>query len=259
VEIDGELWFSAVDFANAAKGGSDAPRQYWYKTKQRIEDEDGETLESSTLSLQLKIEASDGKKYLTDMLNEQGCYRVLMAIPGKQAARVRKWMIQQLQEYRQLKANPEKMVSAGKKRLKQLAAGHESPDRWLNRRLTGIELRNYLTTYIIERLPGNKRAIGRATNITYTNLFGMDAGQLKACLKSDNPRDAMHWLALEYLSIAEGLSGITIRDSEVYTEREVLALVEVVTRVIGGQVMQVENMLNVDVLTGQPLLPSSEF
>lgn len=255
LEIDGALWFSAVEFANAAKGGSKSPRQYWYKTKRRIEVEDDETLEVSTLSLRLKLEAADGKLRETDMLSEQGCYRVLMAIPGKQAARVRKWMAQQLQEYRQLKANPEQMISAGKKRLHQLAAGHEDPDRWLDRRLTGIELRNYLTAYIIERLPGNRRAIGRATNITYTNLFGMNANQLKACLKSDNPRDAMHWIALEYLSISEGLSGITIRDSNVYTEREVLALVEVVTRVIGDQVMQVENLLNVDVLTGAQLLP----
>lgn len=102
--VDGVLWFSAVEFASAVRGSNIAPRQYWYKTKQRIETEDGEPFQSSPHSLQLKIEAADGKKYATDMLDEQGCYRVLMAIPGKQAGRIRAWMAEQLQEYREVKA-----------------------------------------------------------------------------------------------------------------------------------------------------------
>lgn len=102
--VNGTLWFSGVEFASAVRGSNVAPRQYWYKTKQRIEQEDGETLQSSPHSLQLKIEAADGKKYATDMLDEQGCYRVLMAIPGKQAGRIRAWMAQQIQEYREVKA-----------------------------------------------------------------------------------------------------------------------------------------------------------
>jgi hypothetical protein len=255
VEVDGDLWFSAVDFANAAKGGSKAPLQFWYDVRSKISDEDGTDFQDQDNFLRLKTEAADGKLRETDMINERGCYRVLMAIPGKPAARVRKWMAEQIQEYRNLKANPELMISAGQQRIRQFAAGQDEPGRWLERRLTGIELRNYLTAYIVERLPGNRKVIGKATNITYAKLFGMNAKQLKACLDSNNPRDAMHWLALEYLSIAEGLCGITIRDSQAYTENEILALVEAVTSVIGDQVMQIENRLNIDVLTGKQLLP----
>ena len=258
-EIDGDLWFSAVDFAYACRNpelvSNREPRKFWGDVKSKIEDEDGEPIQLSGNFGQLKIEASDGKLRETDMLNEQGCYRVLMAVPGKRSARVRKWMAEQLQEYRTLKINPELMISAGQQRIRQLASGQDEPGRWLERRLTGIELRNYLTAYIVERLPGNRKAIGKATNITYSNLFGMNARQLRACLHSDNPRDAMHWLALEYLSIAEGLCGITIRDSQAYSEGEILALIEAVTSVIGEQVMQIENRLNIDVLTGKQLLP----
>jgi prophage antirepressor-like protein len=53
-----EWWFSVIDVV-AALTDSDNPRDYWYKMKIRVKDEDGVQL--STFCRQLKLLAPDGK------------------------------------------------------------------------------------------------------------------------------------------------------------------------------------------------------
>ncbi len=58
-----EWWFSVVDVVETLTDSVN-PRDYWYKMKTRVEEE-GE-FQLSTIYRQLKLEASDGKKYETD-------------------------------------------------------------------------------------------------------------------------------------------------------------------------------------------------
>lgn len=60
---------------------SENPRDYWYKMKIRVKGNDG--IELSTLCLQLKLESSDGKKYLTDCANTEGVFRIIQSIRQK--------------------------------------------------------------------------------------------------------------------------------------------------------------------------------
>lgn len=57
-----EWWFSVVDVI-AVLTDSSNPRDYWYKMKIRVKDEDGAEL--STFCRQLKLKSQDGKKYET--------------------------------------------------------------------------------------------------------------------------------------------------------------------------------------------------
>jgi len=78
-----EWWFSVVDIV-AVLTDSVNPRDYWYKMKIRVKDEDG--LELSTLCRQLKLMSSDGKKYETDCANTEGIFQnqtYLALIPAK--------------------------------------------------------------------------------------------------------------------------------------------------------------------------------
>ncbi|MFZ5365477.1 MAG: hypothetical protein ACOZBH_04770 [Patescibacteria group bacterium] len=54
-----EWWFSVVDII-AVLTDSVNPRDYWYKMKVRVKNEDG--VELSTNCRQLKLESSDGKR-----------------------------------------------------------------------------------------------------------------------------------------------------------------------------------------------------
>ena len=65
-----EWYFSVVDVVEALTDSLN-PRDYWFKMKQRVKLEDG--IELSTLCRQLKLTASDGKKYNTDCANFAIC------------------------------------------------------------------------------------------------------------------------------------------------------------------------------------------
>ena len=69
-----EWWFSVVDVVGALTD-SENPRDYWYRMKVRVKDEDG--IELSTICRQLKLEASDGKKYETDCADTEGIFRII--------------------------------------------------------------------------------------------------------------------------------------------------------------------------------------
>ncbi|MBU2528225.1 Bro-N domain-containing protein [bacterium] len=73
-----EWWFSVVDVV-AALTDSANPRDYWYKMKVRVKDED--RCELSTICRQLKLESADGKKYETDCANTEGIFRIVQSIP----------------------------------------------------------------------------------------------------------------------------------------------------------------------------------
>lgn len=68
-----EWWFSVVDVVSVLTDSVN-PRDYWYKMKLRVKDEDG--LELSTLCRQLKLQSTDGKYYETDCANTEGIFRL---------------------------------------------------------------------------------------------------------------------------------------------------------------------------------------
>ena len=55
---------------------------YWGKLKQRLKEEGSELL---TNCQQLKMEAADGKKYLTDVADTEQVLRLIQSIPSKKA------------------------------------------------------------------------------------------------------------------------------------------------------------------------------
>ena len=65
-----EWYFSVVDVVEALTD-SPTPRQYWGKVKQR----EFTDLQVSPIWVQLKLEAADGKKYITDCANTKGMFR----------------------------------------------------------------------------------------------------------------------------------------------------------------------------------------
>ena len=64
-----EWWFSVIDVIAVLTDSANA-RDYWYKMKIRVNDEDG--VELSTFCRQLKLESPDHKRYVTDCANTEG-------------------------------------------------------------------------------------------------------------------------------------------------------------------------------------------
>ena len=77
-------WYSAVDFI-AILVGPNSPRRYWNNVKVR-------NPELSPFCGQLKLYADDGKKYLSDVINEEGVRLVLTIIPSKYKKAIQDWI-----------------------------------------------------------------------------------------------------------------------------------------------------------------------
>ena len=77
-------WYSAVDFI-AILIEPNSPRRYWNNVKVR-------NPELSPFCGQLKLYADDGKKYLSDVINEEGVRLVLTIIPSKYKKAIQDWI-----------------------------------------------------------------------------------------------------------------------------------------------------------------------
>lgn len=77
-----EWYFSVVDVVGVLTDSKNS-RDYWYRVKKRMTEE--EKSELSTFCRQLKMESSDGKKYNTDAADIQGIFRIIQSIPSPKA------------------------------------------------------------------------------------------------------------------------------------------------------------------------------
>ncbi len=77
-------WLCAVDVIEALKI-SVSPRKYWNALKRR-------NPQLSSICRQLKLTARDGKKYLTDVTNEEGLNLLIGILPSKKSDVFLKWI-----------------------------------------------------------------------------------------------------------------------------------------------------------------------
>ncbi len=77
-------WYSAVDVIFALTD-STSPRIYWNAAKRRHP-------ELNTFCRQLKLYAEDGKKYLSDVIDEIGVKKLGFILPNKNNENFRKWI-----------------------------------------------------------------------------------------------------------------------------------------------------------------------
>ncbi|MFH1175094.1 MAG: Bro-N domain-containing protein [archaeon] len=81
-------WFSVVDIVGALSRSEDA-RNYWKVLKHRLGKEGSEVV---TKCNQLKLPSSDGKQYFTDCANTEVLFRIVQAIPSKNAEPFKLWL-----------------------------------------------------------------------------------------------------------------------------------------------------------------------
>ena len=77
-------WYAAADIAEALTKSKN-PRVYWATIKRR-------NPQLIAICKQLKLTAPDGKKYATDVVDDEGVNIVLALLPGKKAAVFTKWL-----------------------------------------------------------------------------------------------------------------------------------------------------------------------
>jgi hypothetical protein len=132
-----EWWFSVVDVCAALTESPNAGA-YWRKLKQRLIEEESQVV---TFCHGLKLEASDGKKYLTDCANTEGLFRIIQSIPSPKAEPFKCWLAKVGYERVQEIEDPE----LGMKRTRALYRAKGYPESWIEKRIRGIAIREELT------------------------------------------------------------------------------------------------------------------
>lgn len=69
--------------------GSTIPKRYWSDLKKKLTQEGSQLYENI---VQLKFEASDGKKYATDCLDTLNLLRLIQSIPSPKAEPFKQWL-----------------------------------------------------------------------------------------------------------------------------------------------------------------------
>ncbi len=84
-----EKYFISVIDIVAVVSESDRPRKYWSDLKSKLKAEGSEL---SEIIGQLKLKASDGKYYKTDVTDIEGMFRIIESIPSKNAEPIKQWL-----------------------------------------------------------------------------------------------------------------------------------------------------------------------
>jgi len=136
-----EKWyFSIVDVCNVLTDSKDyqTARKYWNKLKERLKKEGNESV---TNCHQLKLEASDGKKYKTDVADTEQLFRLIQSIPSPKAEPFKRWMAQVAAERLEQLQDPELSIEQAVADYRRLGYS----ENWINQRLKSIEVRKLLT------------------------------------------------------------------------------------------------------------------
>jgi len=177
---------------------TDRPRKYWNDLKSKLKKEGSELSEKIG---QLKMQAPDGKYYLTDAADTETMLRLIQSIPSPNAEPFKLWLARVGYERLEETADPELAINRA---LKTYLQKGYSPE-WINQRLKSIEIRKTLTDEWEKR--GAKEGIEFAilTDEISKAWAGLTTKQYKNLkgLKKENLRDNMTNLELVLNMLAE--------------------------------------------------------
>ena len=195
-----KYWFSVVDIVQVLTGSFDyqQARKYWKVLKGRLLKEGNESV---TNCYQLKLPSSDGKRYMTDVADLQGIFRIIQSIPSKKAEPVKQWLAQLGEQRIDQMIDPELTFQMAVEDYRR--QGYS--DKWINERMRSIEMRKELTDEwqragIIEH-----KDFAILTNVLTKAWSGMTTGEYKRHkgLTKENLRDNMTNIELALNTLAE--------------------------------------------------------
>jgi len=193
-----ELWYFAIMDIIEILVKTDRPRKYWNDLKSKLKIEGSEVSEKIG---QLKMQAADGKFYLTDVADTETMFRLIQSIPSPNAEPFKLWLARVGYERIEETEDPEKAIQRAL--ATYLKKGYSK--EWVDLRLKNIEIRKELTNEWQERgvLTNQEFAI-LTDDITFAwaGLKTKDYKKFKD-LKKENLRDNMTNLELVLNMLAE--------------------------------------------------------
>ena len=192
-----KYYISVVDVVNVISKSKDG-RKYWNKLKQRLKEEGSESV---TNCHQLKLKSSDGKYYMTDVVDIEGMFRIIESIPSKNAEPVKQWLARLGSERIDEVFDPSLTVQRAIDTYR--AKGYD--EDWIIKRIKGIQDRKKLTDVWKDNGVESDLEYAILTNEIYKEWSGMTAKEYKNYkgLRKESLRDNMSDLEVLLADIGE--------------------------------------------------------
>lgn len=197
-DSDQEKWyFSIVDVIQVLTDSPNA-RKYWSVLKTRLKKEG---CELTTICSQLKLQAADGKSYLSDVADTEQLFRLIQSIPSPKAEPFKQWMAQVAAERLDQMQDPERSIMQAVADYRRLGYS----DRWINQRVQTIRARKELTDEWQRAGVTEGQQYASLTDIITRAWSGKTTRQYKDFegLKKENLRDNMTTMELALNMLAE--------------------------------------------------------
>lgn len=193
-----EWYFSVVDVIGSLTE-SNNPRDYWYRVKKRMSEE--ERSELSTFCRQLKLKSTDGKLYKTDVADMQGIFRIIQSVPSPKAEPFKMWLAEVGKERIDEIIDPELTIDRALEGYARKGYSRE----WINQRLQAIQVRKELTDTWQDHGVKTSNEYAILTNEISKAWSGMTTREYKDFkgLKKENLRDNMSTTELILNMLAE--------------------------------------------------------
>ena len=238
-----EWYFSVIDVIGILTG-SKTPRKYWTSMQNREKQLD-------TNCIQLKMKASDGKNYKTDVANIEGIFRILMSVPSPKVEPLKLWLAEQGKRTIQEAENPELLTE----RQAELYRAKGYPEEWITRRVQTIETRKGLTDEWKKRGVKETNDYSILTATIAKGTFGLtpsEHGKVKG-LQRQNLRDHMTPMELILTAFSEEATKMIAvnQDAQGFNENH-----EAATK--GGKIAG-EARERLEATTGEKVVSSNNF
>ncbi len=251
-----ETWFfSVVDIIAALiqQTNYQSARNYWKVLKNRLVKEGNQSV---TKCNRLKLEALDGKKYLTDVADPETLLRLIQSVPSPKAEPIKLWLAKVGYERIQDMSDPARSLDRAREYWKK----HGRSEKWIQQRMMGQETRNKLTDYWKDHEIKEEKEYAILTNIIHQEWSEVSVKEHKAIkgLKTQNLRDHMSEAELIFTALAE-LSTRQIAETDSATGMDENA--EAGKK--GGRIakkarLELEQKTGRRVVTGENFLPGSD-
>jgi len=244
-DAEQEKWYFSVIDVIEILTNSDRPRKYWGDLKAKLKKEGSEL---SAKIGQLKMQATDGKNYKTDVADTEQLFRLIQSIPSPKAEPFKLWLAQIASERLDEMQDPE--ITIDRALEQYLYLGYS--DNWINQRLKSIEIRKELTDEWKKRGLKEGQQFATLTDIITKAWAGKTTKEYKILkgLKKENLRDNMTNTELILNMLAEA----STKDISQATNPENFDESKIVARQ-GGNVAKVAR-LELEAKTGKKVVTS---
>ena len=240
-----KYYISVVDIVRVITDSKN-PRHYWNVLKGRLKEEGNESVTNCD---QLKLKASDGKYYKTDVVDIQGMFRIIESIPSKNAEPIKQWLAKLGSE----RINETFDPSIAAQRAIDLYRAKGYDEEWILKRIKGIQDRRGLTDVWKDGGITEGKEYAILTNEIYKTWSGMTAKEYKEYkgLRKESLRDNMDNIEISLTDISEEVTKRLAKKTKPKGLKENLKVAHA-----GGQVAkntrdEIENLLGESVITNK--------